>query len=422
MSAPQATPPSLPAGAVEILYDEFLCWFLLMLSRQWPLYPSFSVGCGFEDCPNYCAHKGIDLFYPSGVLVADRACPAVGVGLVGENVRPAFGGCPHQGTPNKAKVIFAGSTTSGGNTVILEHLDETHRTQFRTTYLHLNSIYSYVTAGAFLTTSQAIGTTGKTGDANNFPHLHFEINFRRSDSPHWRTVAERALMPASLISGRPVSDPELILPPLAGDALLIVTEPPPPAYEPPRGSLELPRWRPFPHLPMVGDLGAGLSVSGYYGGFPAWEAGIRMTVPGTLIARPFLDAPDGVIYVAGTGEGSNYYSVTLLHSDTRWRTMILTYYTFYNKSSATLLVSQGDFINTNTQLASITSAATKLIEWGVYSKSAANAKSWATTEPIDLDAFDPWGADAGLSIHPACYLQGQVGWTNWPPGEYPGCP
>jgi murein DD-endopeptidase MepM/ murein hydrolase activator NlpD len=350
------------------------------------------VGCGFDDCPSYCNHKGIDLFYPSGALWSTRACPAIGVGLTGGNVYPAFNGCSHQGTPNKAKVIFAGSSVSGGNMIILEHLDETHRVQLRTHYLHLNSIA--VSVGQYVTVAEVIGTTGATGDANNFPHLHFEVNPRLSDHPDWRTAAERALMPANLSANRPVRNPELVLPPLETDEeLLRVIEVGTPLTIPLPASVPLPDWRPHAMFPVgvAHDCVPATYIVRNYDASTGQS--IRGPTSTAMDVYPFLDAPDERIYVLGIWHtpGANFTDLWLLHSDAHYRKMVTTLYTMtgVTPDGVTTYVSEGTYIKPETRLARITPAAGQRarVYVLVIERQAASATHWVDDEPIPLTIY-----------------------------------
>jgi murein DD-endopeptidase MepM/ murein hydrolase activator NlpD len=76
-----------------------------------------------------------------------------------------------RGTPIKAPapgtVVFAGTQTDYGKTVVLEHPNE-----IRTIYAHLGKIQ--VTVGQRVERGQVIGLTGNTGRSSG-PHLHYEI-------------------------------------------------------------------------------------------------------------------------------------------------------------------------------------------------------------------------------------------------------
>jgi murein DD-endopeptidase MepM/ murein hydrolase activator NlpD len=85
-------------------------------------------------------HKGIDLAAPKGT-----------------EVLAALGG----------RVVYAGSDSGYGNTVVVQH-----EKGFQTRYAHLESLA--VRAGDTLQTHQLLGTVGSTGRSTG-PHLHFEI-------------------------------------------------------------------------------------------------------------------------------------------------------------------------------------------------------------------------------------------------------
>lgn len=350
MTAPQAVSPSKPDGAVDILYDGFQqigCWIGLTTTRRWPLNPGFVPGCLFQD-PGYGGpHLGIDLFNPSGYEYAFCKCPAVGGGVEGGNIYPAFGGCIHQGTPYKAKVILAedlgGSGVSEiGKTIILEHLDETHRIQIRTVYMHLATMA--VSAGDFVSTSDVIGTVGIS---NDFPHLHFEVLLRISDHPKWRTAAERALMPPTIRANRPAVDPAKLLPRVCEDDEIDIAG----------------LWIPFGQFPCDGGYAPEKHVITKMCGVGANETYIEKA-DDPLEIYPLMDAPDGRIYVVWAHddywiEGGVFCpgGVLLLHNVSVYQGYAL-YSLYWNTSyggddwpDTVVHVNTGEFVDLTTKIA-----------------------------------------------------------------------
>lgn len=414
--APMAeSPDSLPAGAVAIAHSSLWCMVSLLLGRRLPLDPSFCTGCGFGGKePNYPTHKGIDFYKTPNDVPVRRSCGFQGTGVSGANVYPAFPGCSHQATPNKAKVIFAGLGDLGpctpgvdciGNCVILEHMDNTHNVWFRTVYMHLESIL--VSVGQFVSTTDAIGTVGHSGGYKSTnAHLHFEVNEQRPANSAWRTAAELALMPDRIVASRSAIDPELYLPPVEGGELLRIASPPPPAQSPPKPSVQLPTWRPYPYLPMPsydGGLSTG-ATQALYGEVEA-EANIY----------PFLDAPDHTIYIVNTWEAEDWAAVLLLHASTSYRSMIMTFYGFSCADlepcacgSIELSVSAGDRITLGTKLGTITPGAgdRAMVQWTVMVKTAASPYFWEEGEPFDLTDSAPWDTYQDDMVHPNQYMKG----------------
>lgn len=75
-------------------------------------------------------------------------------------------------------VAVAKKTRGMGNFVVIKH-----RGRLTTIYGHLNEIY--VAKNEFVRQGQAVGSVGKTGNANSraiLPHLHFEV--RENNVPH----------------------------------------------------------------------------------------------------------------------------------------------------------------------------------------------------------------------------------------------
>jgi len=69
------------------------------------------------------------------------------------------------------RVVFAGRDNGYGNIIEIRHPDG-----LWTRYAHLSELF--VREGDWVTQRQAIGKSGKTGNASNpkiSPHLHFEI-------------------------------------------------------------------------------------------------------------------------------------------------------------------------------------------------------------------------------------------------------
>jgi len=432
--APQSpSPPTLPGGAVALKYQDLAsaCLFILMLGRRIPIQPPVYVGCGFDDFPNYVGHTGIDFYKTTGDVYVARSCGFSASGVPGANVYPAFPGCPHQGTTGKAKVIYAADTGDAeiGKCVILEHTDNTHLIWTRTVYMHLDTVA--VAAGAFVATTDVIGTVGHAPSAPvTNSHLHFEVWEQRAANPGWRTAAEIARMPDVIQLGRAAINPEKYLPPLAGSELLHIASPPPPAGKPNWSPLDLPSWCPQARLPMQNYASANFEVQGGMGFWPPYEASIISLAAGgpAVVWLPFLDAPDGRIYVVGSGGPGRYgliwaLWIALQHSGIEYREQILTYYTLWWAASTTLLVAAGDWISPTTPIATSPRQAGTTMEWGVFRRRAASSQYWLPGEPIDLNTFDPWGVDAVYGDRaPSCYLSAEPSFFDWPPVGYPGCP
>jgi murein DD-endopeptidase MepM/ murein hydrolase activator NlpD len=90
------------------------------------------------------------------------------------DIHPGVDIAAAEGTPVRAMkpgtVVFAGSMTGYGLTVILEH-----GSGLRTLYAHMSALE--VEAGQALRGRDVIGRVGRTGNATA-PHLHFEIRQR----------------------------------------------------------------------------------------------------------------------------------------------------------------------------------------------------------------------------------------------------
>lgn len=434
LSAPQAVSPSQPAGSVGIVYDGLdllFCFADFAATKRWPINPTFYAGCGFR-VPNYSNHNGVDLFAHTSLITVTNRCGPDGIEAnaggdwssgIGTPVYAALGGCKHQGTAYKAKVIFAGNGGSdAGNCVVLEHLDETHRIQLRTRYLHLNSIQAGIVAGAFVTAGQQIGTLGATGltavGGNAAAHLHFELHSRPSDHPDWRTSAEQALMPATCLQTAAV-DPETgFFPPLPSEDedLISVAEAPPPAQSPPLIGQDARHWHPFAKWPLDPAYSAAIygTVDGSAGGWPAWTADAYRTIDGSADVYPFLDSPTGRIWVAGVqNNGPTEKEVWLLHTDQNYDRIVITWYLLHG-ASATVSVTQGDWIDAGTKLGTFTKSGIglALLEWGVFCWDA----PYTTLPNFTLNPEEVYYEN---SVHPACFLFAEsTAWTNWPPAAY----
>jgi len=438
--APQSpSPPTLPGGAVALKYQDLAsaCLFILMLGRRIPIQPPVYVGCGFDDFPNYVGHTGIDFYKTTGDVYVARSCGFSASGVPGANVYPAFPGCPHQGTTGKAKVIYAADTGDAeiGKCVILEHTDNTHLIWTRTVYMHLDTVA--VAAGAFVATTDVIGTVGHAPSAPvTNSHLHFEVWEQRAANPGWRTAAELARMPDVIQLGRSVVDPEKYLPPVEGSELLRIASPPSPAFYPPLPSVELPSWRPQPQFPV--DLPVGyvpgsqyVSGSGLGLGDPWWDAAIWKALGTSMDIYPFLDAPDGKIYVIRAGIFGDWGvqpTVWLLHSDAAYERMIMTFYALNSWGGGAnpliLDVTTGQWIDAGTRIGHITAVAGSgpHLNFVMFARRA----PWTLTNPpFDFTEPDPFMTYAYDIVSPTCFLA-KLGalpyWTNWPHPAFPGCP
>ena len=433
--APQSpSPPTLPGGAVALKYQDLAsaCLYILLLGRRIPIQPPVYVGCGFDEYQtDDGGHLGIDFYKTMGDVYVARSCGFGASGVAGANVYPAFPGCPHQGTTGKAKVIFAGvGGTAIGNCIILEHTDNTHLIWIRTVYMHLDTIAGGIVPGIFVATTDVIGTVGGTGinpftgrtyAADNNNHLHFEVWEQRAANPGWRTAAEIALMPNTIVRPRAAINPEKYLPPVETEELLHIASPPSPAHLPPLPAIELPGWRPHPQFPA--DLGYDPTihtvVEDGYGGYPTWDAIVRKAATASMNVYPFLDAPDGKIYVIMTGLYGIHPCVWLLHSDHNYEKMITTFYFIWKwgGSTITLDVTAGQWIDQGTRIAHVTTvgAAYPFLEWTVLMRVA----PWTVTHtPFDLTEVDPYTVYENDSADPSCFLANPGGWVTWP---WPGC-
>ena len=384
--APQATSPSQPGDAVAIAHWGAACLMELLLGRRLPLDSPFYVGCGYKG-KWYTNHQGIDFYCTPNDVPVKRSCGFQGIGVSGANVYPAFPGCSHQATPDKAKVVYAqlaGGTV--GNCVILEHTDNTHQIWIRTIYMHLATIA--VSVGDFVSTSDTIGTVGYTGGYKSTnAHLHFEVNEQRPANFYWRVAGELALMPDRVVKPRSAIDPEIYLPDVAGGELLHVAAVPPPAQVPAgpppayRGLLN-PIWMTYQH-PFSGEDRTYRVLDTDDDGNPRWYMKARITSPGTVSVKPVCGGPDGKIYVAGVWAGLvGTKRVTLLHLDVHYRVMIMSEYE--NISAASLAVAKGDWITVDTVLGNTTIQNTDLYVH-LFRREAASANQWVSGEPFTWD-------------------------------------
>jgi RHS repeat-associated protein len=161
---------------------------------------------------NYVENNPINFWDPFGLCpqyLTGRPCNNV-LGGAAMNVRASAanprvgqfgmvrngGTRPHQGLDILAQVgspvtaadggtvVFAGSAGAHGNHIILAHQNADGNTVSYTAYSHLDAIG--VSVGDVVDASQQIGTTGKTGNADNpaIPaHLHFEIRTANPPGP-----------------------------------------------------------------------------------------------------------------------------------------------------------------------------------------------------------------------------------------------
>lgn len=412
--APQAASPSQPDDAVAIEHWGGMCLAELLLGRRLPLNPPFCVGCGYgHNEPNYPTHKGIDFYKTPGDVPVKRSCGFLGFGVSGANVYPAFPGCSHQATPNKARVVYAGNhdadfdTTRIGNCVILEHTDNTHEIWVRTIYMHLASVL--VTVGQFVTTAQAIGTVGYTGGyTSTNAHLHFEINEQRPANFYWRVAGELAIMPDNVVANRPAIDPEIYLPDVAGGELLRVAEVPPPAQVPAgppsafQGLLD-PIWLTYRH-PFSGETSTVRVDSFDADSNPRWYLGGDGTA---FSVKPLCDGPDGQAIVVRVYQTD----VTLVHLDQNYRVMVVTEY----EGLDNINVSVGDRVDLETVLGTGDS-----VEVYLYRRKATSSTEWASGEPFTWPTI--LGVGGQLANHrywadPACCLPEPV--TFSPTGGSP---
>lgn len=351
------SPPTIPGGAVALARTDLAsaCLFILTLGRRVPIGPPVYVGCGFDEYQTDSGgHLGIDFYKTPGDVYVPRSCDFQGSGVPGANVYPAFPGCPHQGTANKAKVIYAADAGGAiGNCVILEHTDNTHLIWIRTCYMHLDTIA--VAVGAFVATTDVIGTVGGTGinpftgrtyAADNNNHLHFEVWEQRAVNLGWRTAAEIALMPNTIVRPRSAINAEKYLPPLEGDDLLHIASPPPPAGNPNYPPLP-PLWVPQFTFPCDGGR-AGHLITGQGTNHILIEGPV---VGGTMKVYPFMDAPEGRIYVEGVGIGS----VTLRFGDYPYDYYFETFYYLDPMTTNFVIhVVTGQWINMATKVMTLT--------------------------------------------------------------------
>jgi len=131
-------------------------------------------------------HCGVDLAAPMGELVV-----AVADGVVERVERNAAAG------------------GNAGRYVRVAHLDGTVVTR----YIHLDTIRRELHPGRHVVAGELLGTVGRTGVRENFPHLHFGLSLRAADGSEryidpepflraWElgSAAPRAAMPPAMIA------------------------------------------------------------------------------------------------------------------------------------------------------------------------------------------------------------------------------